>query len=217
MKQRSSRRVVMRFLVAFIFFTLTYLISMSVAGQAAEPGSFRPGQKVEVEYIPDSSKWLRGTVVEVLNDGYMYKVKVAPWGDGKVTQSTIHYKRVRAVTAASTRKPERGQSENKRSSRLAVGKYACTSSRYNSATGSYEYDPKGSFTLSADGVYRYNGFGKPSSGRYSFDARSGKVTFKGGYFDRGEATPIEGRANRFYLVFPTIPDNRWTCGLVDKK
>lgn len=95
----------------------------------------------------------------------------------------------------------------------AFGKYGCTSSRYKAASGTYEYAPRGSFTLAADGAYGYLGFDKPSKGSYRFDGSTGKISFRGGYFDKGEATPIEGHANRFYLVFPGMPESRWTCGL----
>ena len=100
------------------------------------------------------------------------------------------------------------------SSPVKFGKYNCTASKYSN--GSYEYLPKGSFVLSKDGSYTYNGFEKPSTGKFKTDA-SGVISFTGGYFDGGEATPIEDRENRYYVVFPTIPDNRWTCSWVSEK
>ena len=93
------------------------------------------------------------------------------------------------------------------------GKYGCTASKYNN--GNIEYIPRGSFTITRDGKYTYNGFSKPSSGTFSVD-KSGNLLFKGGYFDGGRAEKID-RPNKFFLVFPTIPDNRWTCGLVEGK
>lgn len=98
---------------------------------------------------------------------------------------------------------------------LHYGKYGCTASKYNN--GSYEFLPKGSFVLTQNGTYTYNGFAKPSSGKFTVNAATGVISFSGGYFDKGTATPMEGRANRYYLVFPTIPDNRWTCGLIAEK
>jgi hypothetical protein len=77
--------------------------------------------------------------------------------------------------------------------------------------------PKGSFVLTKNGTYTYNGFAKPSSGTFKVDAATGVISFSGGYFDKGTATPMGGRANRYYIVFPTIPDNRWTCSLMDEK
>ncbi|HXG82460.1 MAG TPA: hypothetical protein VNI84_00405, partial [Pyrinomonadaceae bacterium] len=93
------------------------------------------------------------------------------------------------------------------------GKYGCTASKYRN--GSYEYVPRGSFVIFADGKYTYNGFEEPSKGTFTV-AETGAINFKGGYLNGGEATPID-RPNKFFLVFPTIPDNRWTCGLVDDK
>lgn len=104
--------------------------------------------------------------------------------------------------------------ENDGSASVKYGKYNCTASKYSN--GSYEYLPKGSFVLSKDGSYTYNGFEKPSTGKFGTND-SGIISFTGGYFDGGEATPIEGRENRYYVVFPTIPDNRWTCSWVSEK
>jgi hypothetical protein len=96
---------------------------------------------------------------------------------------------------------------------LEHGTYGCVSSKFNAASGSYEFTPRGSFTVSANGEYSYQGFEKPSKGKFDFNADSGKIDFTGGYLDKGEATPIKGDKNRFYLVTPTLPGNRWTCGL----
>lgn len=91
------------------------------------------------------------------------------------------------------------------------GKYGCTASRYSG--GAIEYEMKGSFVLAADGDYEYHGFETPSAGRYRVEPGTGKLLFEGGYFDAGEATPVEDRPNKYFVVFPTIPDNRWSCGL----
>ncbi len=187
----------------------------SAIAQTAAAGSFKIQQRVEVEYIPNSGKWLPATILEVLNDGYSYKVQVAPWGDGKTIQANIHYKRVRAassVASSSTRNKARPKSTG--FAAPILGKYACSVSEYNSATQMYEYKAKGSFTLLAGNAYRYNGFSKPSTGRYSFDANTGKIRFHGGYLDKGEATPVSGYQNRYFLVSPTLPDHRWTCALL---
>jgi len=95
---------------------------------------------------------------------------------------------------------------------LKYGKYGCTSSKYTG--GYYQYTPHGSFVLNKDGTYTYLGFKKPSTGSFTADAK-GNLLFKGGYLDGGLATKID-RPNKFFLVFPSIPDNRWTCGCVDK-
>jgi hypothetical protein len=96
---------------------------------------------------------------------------------------------------------------------LTHGKYGCVSSKFKAASGTYEFSPRGAFTVSANGEYSYLGFEKPSNGKFIFDQKSGKISFSGGYLDKGEATPIKGDSNRFYLVTPTLPEHRWTCGL----
>lgn len=92
------------------------------------------------------------------------------------------------------------------------GKYGCTASKYRN--GSYEYIPRGSFVITKDGKYTYNGFKTPSSGKYIVD-QNGNLMFKGGYLDGGKAEKID-RPNKFFLVFPANPDNRWTCGCTEK-
>ncbi len=94
---------------------------------------------------------------------------------------------------------------------LKYGKYGCTASRY--VNGSYQYIPRGSFTIKKDGGYYYSGFDKPSPGKFSVDT-NGNLLFKGGYLDGGKAEKID-RPNKFFLVFPANPDSRWTCGCVD--
>jgi hypothetical protein len=97
---------------------------------------------------------------------------------------------------------------------IKYGKYGCTASKY--VNGFYEFQPRGSFVLAKNGSYTYYGFEKPSTGTFKVDAK-GVISFKGGYFNGGQATPMEDRENRYYLVFPTIPDNRWTCSWVAVK
>ena len=103
--------------------------------------------------------------------------------------------------------------KTKTTSPLVYGKYGCTASKYRN--GDVEYIPRGSFTISKNGQYTYYGFEKPSSGTFTID-KDGNLLFKGGYFNGGKAEKID-RPNKFFLVFPTIPDNRWTCGLIDGK
>jgi len=95
---------------------------------------------------------------------------------------------------------------------LKYGKYGCTASKYRN--GSYEYIPRGSFVITKDGKYTYSGFKTPSTGKFSVDQK-GDITFKGGYLNGGKAEKID-RPNKFFLVFPANPDNRWTCGCVEK-
>ncbi|MBH8557858.1 hypothetical protein [Hymenobacter negativus] len=97
-------------------------------------------------------------------------------------------------------------------SELKYGKYGCTASKYRG--GFYEYTPRGSFTINKNGTYTYQGFEKPSAGKFSVD-KTGNLLFSGGYLDKGKAEKID-RPNKFFLVFPTNPDNRWTCSCTDK-
>lgn len=100
------------------------------------------------------------------------------------------------------------------SATIKYGKYGCTASKYRN--GFYENLPKGSFVLSKNGAYAYYGFEKPSTGTFTVDSK-GIISFKGGYFNGGQATPMEDRENRYYVVFPANPDNRWTCSWVSEK
>lgn len=94
---------------------------------------------------------------------------------------------------------------------LKYGKYSCTASKFRN--GSYEYIPRGSFTIDKNGSYSYLGFEKPSTGKFVID-KAGNLLFTGGYLDKGQAEKID-RPNKFFLVFPTNPDNRWTCTCVE--
>jgi hypothetical protein len=100
-------------------------------------------------------------------------------------------------------------------SNVVYGKYGCSASKYNGSY--YEFLPKGSFVINKNGTYAYNGFAKPSSGTFIVNAATGVISFRGGYFNGGEATPMKDRPNRYYVVFPANPDNRWTCSLMDDK
>lgn len=92
------------------------------------------------------------------------------------------------------------------------GKYGCTSSQYSG--GFYEYTPRGTFEITKDGHYTYYGLDKPSRGTYTVDEK-GNLLFSSGYFDGGKAEKID-RPNKFFLVFPSISGNRWTCSYIDK-
>lgn len=95
---------------------------------------------------------------------------------------------------------------------LKYGKYTCTASKYSN--GFYEYIPRGSFVLNKNGTYTYLGLEKPSQGKFTVD-KKGNILFTGGYLDKGKAEKID-RPDKYFLVFPTIPDNRWTCTWVGK-
>lgn len=92
------------------------------------------------------------------------------------------------------------------------GKYGCTASKY--VSGAYEFIPRGSFLLNKDGTYSYLGFEKPSNGKFVVE-KNGDLSFTGGYLDKGKAEKTD-RPHRFYVVFPSNPDNRWTCSAIEK-
>lgn len=94
-----------------------------------------------------------------------------------------------------------------------LGKYGCTSSRYQS--GGVEYTPRGAFVVTRDGRYSYLGFNKPSSGKFTVDSE-GNLFFSGGYLNAGKAEKID-RPNKFFLTFPANTDRRWTCGLAEEE
>lgn len=100
----------------------------------------------------------------------------------------------------------------KKDASIKYGKYGCTASKY--VNGAYEFIPRGSFILNKNGTYSYLGFEKPSTGKYVID-NSGDLSFIGGYLDKGKAEKTD-RPNRFFVVFPSNPDNRWTCSAIEK-
>jgi hypothetical protein len=123
--------------------------------------------------------------------------QTAPTDDDRAKPAVIENDKVNAAPAANE---------------PVYGKYGCTASKY--VNGAYEFIPRGSFTISKDGKYVYNGFEKPSNGSFTVD-KNGNLLFKGGYLDGGKAEKID-RPNKFFLVFPANPDNRWTCTLVNE-
>lgn len=158
---------------------------------------FVPNQKVEVNW---KGRWYKATILQTVKNDY----KIYYDGYAASYDEVVPASRIRPT----------GRDNTVAKSVLKYGKYGCTASKY--VNGSYEYLPKGSFVLMPNGNYTYNGFEKPITGKYKTDA-SGVIAFSSGYFKGGEATPVEGWENRYYLVFPTIPDNRWTCSWMAEK
>lgn len=105
------------------------------------------------------------------------------------------------------------QTKDTSAGKLVYGKYGCTATKNNG--GTIEYVMRGSFVITKDGKYTYSGFKNPSRGTFAVD-KSGNLWFKGGYFNGGKAEKID-RPNKFFLTFPTNPDNRWTCGLIEAR
>lgn len=195
-----------------VTWALAIAMPCSVWAQTPAPGSFQVGQRVEAEYYASSNKWVPAHIVGIDNDGYSYKVQLAPYGDGKELTANLHYKRVRAA-AGSPAWVEGGRNSPASApaaDTLVFGKYGCTGTEFSG--GETIYIARGAFTVSKDGTYIYSGFKNPSKGTFSVDAK-GDIDFKGGYLKDGKATKMD-RPNRFFLVFPANPDHRWTCGLV---
>ncbi|RYY85462.1 MAG: hypothetical protein EOO24_36545 [Comamonadaceae bacterium] len=92
------------------------------------------------------------------------------------------------------------------------GTYRCMASKLSN--GTLEMKPRGAVVFAAGGKYSYKGFAQPSEGTWKAGA-GGKLELQGGYLAGGEATPIQGYANRYHLVFPTNPDSRWSCSRAD--
>lgn len=173
------------------------LLSCAALAQGKAPAVFKVGDRVDAEY----TTWYPGKVVAVLYNGDQYQVELYPPDGGKAFLYTFPAFRLRPASRAVAR-PADG--------RLQYGKYGCTASQYRN--GSYEYIPRGAFTITPKGQYTYYGFKKPSTGTFTVD-KEGNLLFKGGYLDGGKAEKID-RPNKFFLVFPTNPDHRWTCTLV---
>jgi|GEM_PF-1777468 len=187
----------MKYIIILVL--LNFALSLTAISQV----TYAKNQKVEVEW---KGKWYKATILETKGKSY----KVHYDGYASSNDEVVPTSRIRTIATANT------TASNSKTNRAAIkyGKYGCTASAYRN--GSYEYLAKGSLLISKTGKYTYLGFEKPSTGTFQVDA-NGVISFKGGYLDKGQATPIEDRENRYYLVFPTIPDGRWTCGLIEEE
>lgn len=168
------------------------LLGLFVALSAAAQSGYTANQQVEVLW---KDRWYKATILAVTDKAY----KIHYDGYAASSDETVPASRIRRLG---------GQGKTGTPAAVKYGRYGCTASKY--VNGAYEYAPKGSFVLAPNGSYTYYGFAKPSAGKFSVNA-AGVVSFSGGYFTGGQATPIEGRENRYYVVFPANPDNRWTC------
>lgn len=96
---------------------------------------------------------------------------------------------------------------------LRYGKYGCVASKFSN--GFYNFIPRGTFIIDKAGNYTYLGREKPSRGKFTID-KKGDLLLTGGFLDKGKAQKTD-RPDKFLLVFPTNPDNRWTCTCTEKK
>ncbi|RTQ49977.1 hypothetical protein EJV47_10045 [Hymenobacter gummosus] len=176
---------------------LPLLLGLFVSLPLAAQSSYTANQQVEVLW---KERWYKATILSASAKTY----KVHYDGYGSSWDETVPASRIRPLSSPGS--PGKAA--------LKYGKYGCSASRY--VSGQYEYSPKGSFVLARNGTYAYYGFDKPSTGKFTV-AASGVISFSGGYFNGGEATPMVDRENRYYVVFPNNPDNRWTCSWVAAK
>ena len=167
------------------------LFSNKVCAQANKPNGYKVGEKVEVVW---SGSAYKAEIIKV--DGERYRVRY----DGYDIKNDEW---VRASRFNTNNKLPKGVSK------ILPGKYFCFSDEYNQNTGMTEFTNRGSLIFHPNGKYEYLGHKKPSVGTYTVKA-NGVISLKGGYMDGGQATPMP-RPNKFYLVFPNIIGNRWSC------
>jgi len=191
-----------RLLIRTLFLLLFPLAACTQNGTSTKV-TFKVGDQVEAKH---TTAWYPAKVVQVLRNGQQYKVELYPTNGGKAFTTLLDKSRIRAAA----KKQEANTNSTTNIGNVKVGKYTCTASKY--VNGSYEFIGRGSFTITKDGKYTYNGFEKPSTGTYKVD-KDGNLLFSGGYFDGGKAEKID-RPDKYFLVFPSNPDNRWTCTLV---
>lgn len=99
------------------------------------------------------------------------------------------------------------ETKNYSALKVTFGRYTCKATTYGN--GIYQNISRGSFTLTKDGNYIYEGCEEPSTGTFTTDKKN-NIHFKGGYFDGGIAEKMD-RLNNYLLVFPSNPDDRWFC------
>lgn len=87
----------------------------------------------------------------------------------------------------------------------------CTSSVYDSGSGTYQFQPKGYVDI-AGGSYTYRGFEQPSTGKLRDEG--GTLHFEGGWLDGGEAVPMDDRPGQYRLTSPAAGE-RWSCKQTD--
>lgn len=167
------------------------VLSLSVSAQTTKPAGYKVGDQVDVAW---SGSAYKAKILKV--DGERYLVRYEgydPKNDEWVRTSRFH----------SNSKLPKGVSK------ILPGKYICFSDEYNQTTGMTEFTNRGSLIFHPNGKYEYLGYKQPSIGTYTVVA-NGVIRLKGGYMDGGQATPMP-RPNKFYLVFPNIIGNRWSC------
>lgn len=98
-----------------------------------------------------------------------------------------------------------------------TGVYGCTDPVWNSRTGFFEYELKGSVTLKPNGEYSYLDGGEV--GAYAYDAQKGEIAFDGGFFGEsgaiGRYRPENQQIDIIFFDEQGEEAYDWTCGLND--
>jgi hypothetical protein len=203
------RRLVRTLAAAGLVLTAAMILpTRALTAQAAPtPGAFKPNDRVDADYL-GNDKWIPATVLEVENDGYSYKLHGDPYRNGRGMDFILHFKRVRAASAAASKNAPAPARAAGPAAPLA-GKYGCTESIYHPS--GFEIEQRGFIVLRPDGGYQYLGMG--SAGHYRYDAATGVTSFTDGYMDGATATAVDGRRDRMFFV-PYARSQRklrWTC------
>lgn len=120
------------------------------------------------------------------------------------------WKRSQAATAVYSS----GSTPAKTGGKLVFGNYTCHVTVWNGPNTSpaYRYDYKGYFELKSNGTYRWLDNG--ATGKYSYDEKSGNITWLSGYFKGAAPGETQYRTDpKVPQITVTYSDNyRWECG-----
>jgi hypothetical protein len=171
--------------------------------------------------IDDDGKRYRAHVIAVQSNRYEvhYDGQSASWKTYASPAEMLGYQpgyvppkrsaaEVAAVEAAKSPAP---------SAPIGAGKWGCTESFYRVVRATFEFEPRGSFTLASDGTYEYPGM--KSRGRWRWDAATSAVLFTGGFLDRARAVRLED-SPKIRLELPTEDPQRprkWSCARTDAR
>ncbi len=179
---------------------------LAAAPASAAPNEFKAGDKVEADYY-GTGDWTEAQVLEVLNDGYQYRVKGDFNHDGKPFEYVLFHTSVRAFTGQTAKPVDRERPAGP----PLKGKYGCSESVFNG--DGYTSETRGFITLLKKNRYRQ---GRGKVGRYRYKA--GTTRFIGGGLGKSTATAIDGKRNRLFITVKFRDGNeaKWACTRVGK-
>jgi tetratricopeptide (TPR) repeat protein len=172
------------------------------------------GEAIEVKDHA-SGQWFAGTITEaqdISGDGSKFVYKVRYRNQVSDTENRFYPGSWRAPTGQ-VEQPG-GASSGRNGGELVYGDYPCTQDYFTGAVGTYQRqsDQKGTLTLKAGGSYSFRG----SSGRYSYDAASGRIKWLSGYLAADANTSSfrrNVRTSQVDVAFHTASgDLNWSCG-----